>query len=899
MQRSLLVPPTVCAVVVFLLWAVNPVSSGQTGPRDRILQTIDPSQMTALRGSLLPQAKAEYDRGRVSADMARPGVSNTFKLSASQQADLQQLLAAQQDPSSPEYHKWLTPEQYAARFGMSQGDLDRVTSWLQSEGFSGIRVSRGHTQVSFSGTAAQVAAAFRTEVHHFDVNGELHFANATALSVPSALSGTVLSIRNLDDFRPLPRAHRLPQARFTSSQTGNHFVGPGDLATIYDIKPLYTAGFDGSGVTIAVVGQTEIDPTDDNTFRSLAGLPANPPQIQLVPDSGSPAFFSGDLDEANLDVEWSGAVAKNATILYVYVGDNPNLTVFDSLQYAIDQDLAPVIGISYGNCEANLGSFAQTLETWAQQAASQGQTISAASGDSGAGDCDFPPTTSAKGGLAVDLPAAVPEVTGIGGTEFTGDNTAGADPPYWLDASGSTDLVDSALQYIPETSWNDTTTCLTETPAGFCATGGGKSTVFTTKPTWQAALTPADGVRDVPDISLAGSPNHDGYLVCSQGSCVNGFRFTDGSLTVFGGTSVGAQVFAGILGILNQATQSGGLGNANQELYALAASTPSAFHDITTGDNMVPCTQGSPNCPATAPFQLGYSAATGYDLVTGLGSVDVNNLVTAWPGFAATPSFTVSGTDVTNLAAGDTGSSTITVSSTTGFNGTVDLTCAFVPPPPQSAGLTCSFGSNTSVTLDNTNTSGTAVMMISTTAPHALSSTTADARPHSGMAWFLASGGALLAGVFVIGVPGRRWRWLAVLGLCSVVFLAVGIGCGGGGGGGSSKLTAALPTFTPAPGNYTQSATVTLSDATPGAAVLCTTDGTTPTLTSAVCSSPIFLTSTTTIEAIAVASGYNNSAVASGTYTIQAGTASGAYVVAVTATSGSVSQSTHVNVTVQ
>jgi subtilase family serine protease len=898
MQRSLLVPLSVCAVVVFLFWAVNPVSSGQTGPQDRILQQIDRSQMTALRGSLLPQAKAQYDRGRVSPDMALHGVSINFQLSASQQADLQQLLAAQQDPSSPEYHKWLTPEQYAARFGMSQGDLDRVTSWLQSEGFTGIRISRGHTQVSFSGTAAQVAAAFRTEIHQFNVNGKMHFANATALSVPSALSGTVLSVGHLNDFRPLPRAHRLPQAHFTSSQTGNHFVGPGDFATIYDIKPLYAAGIDGSGITIAVVGQTEIDPSDDNTFRSLSGLPANPPQVLLVPNSGSSAVFTGDLDEANLDVEWSGAVAKNATVLYVYVGDNLNFNVFDSLFDVIDNDLAPVIGISYGNCEANIKlPGAQTLQSWAQQANAQGQTISAASGDSGAGDCDTGAT--ATHGLAVDIPAAIPEVTGIGGTEFTGDNTAGADPPYWAGATGSTDPVDTALQYIPEMGWNDSPVTGTGPLLGttLSATGGGKSTFFTTKPTWQTALTPADGVRDVPDISMPGSPNHDGYLVCSQGSCVNGFRFSDGSLTVFGGTSVGAQVFAGVLGILNQATQSSGLGNANINLYQLAGSTPAAFHDITTGNNIVPCTQGSTNCPTTAPFQIGFSAGTGYDLVTGLGSLDVNNLVTAWPGFAATPSFTVSGTDVPNLVAGDSGSSTITVSSTTGFNGTVDLSCAFVPPPPTSAGLTCSFGSTTSVTLDGTNTPQTAVMMISTTAPHALSSTTADAQPHGSMGWFLASGGTLLAGVFVIGAPGRRWRWLAVLGLCSAVFLAVGIGCGG-----SSKPptpTAAMPTFSPAPGNYTQSATVTLSDATPGATVLCTTDGTTPTINSTICSSPITLTSTTTIKAIAVASGFNNSPVASGTYTIQAGTASGAYVVTVTAKSGSVSQSTHVNVTVQ
>jgi subtilase family serine protease len=912
MQRSWLIPLSVCAVVVFLLWAVNPLSSGQTGPQNRILQQVDASQMTVLRGSLHPLAKAQYDRGRVNPAMEMRGVSINFKPSSSQEADLQQLLAAQRDPSSREYHKWLTPEQYAARFGMSQGDLDRVVGWLQSEGFAGIHVSRGHTQVSFSGTAAQVGSAFRTEIHHFDVNGKSHVANATALAVPSALAGTVMSIRNVSDFRPHPRARRLPTARFTSGQTGNHFVGPGDFATIYDLKPLYAAGFDGTGVTIAVAGQTQIDVSDANTFRSLSGLPSNPPQTFLVPSTGNSTVFAGsDLDEANLDVEWSGAVAKNATILYVYVGDDLTKSVFDALFYAIDNDLAPVVSISYGECEP-LGTMAdaQTLQMWAQEANSFGETFVGPSGDTGAADCDS--GASATQGLAVDIPAAVPEVTGVGGTEFMGDNTAHADAPYWGDSNGTTDVVDTALTYIPEMAWNDSPVTGTGPVAdtALAATGGGKS-IFFTKPSWQTALTPADGARDVPDVSLAGSPDHDGYLVCSRDNtneptCTNGsFRFSDGSLTVFGGTSVSVQAFAGILGILNQATQSAGLGNVNPDLYTLAASAPAAFHDVKAGSNIVPCTSGSTNCPASAPFQIGYNAGTGYDLATGLGSLNANNLVLAWPGFAATPSYTVKGTDVTISSAGGSGSSTITVSSTTGFGGasgaTVDLTCAFVPPQPQSAGLSCSFGSGGSVTLSNSTTSATATMQIDTATPHAASNPSAEARPHAPIGWFMASGGALLAGVFVIGAPKRRWRWIALFGLCFTVFLAVGIGCGGGNSssGGGSTPTAATPTFNPAPGTFTGSVTVTLADSTAGATILCTTDGTTPTVLSPVCAFPIVATSTSTIQAFAVATGFNNSAVASGMYTIQAGTPSGTYIVAVTAKSGGISQTTNVNVTVQ
>src|ERR1700730_11324467 len=193
-------------------------------------------------------------------------------------------------------------------------------------------------------------------------------------------------------------------------------------------------------------------------------------------------------------------------------------------------------------------------------------------------------------------------------------------------------------------AWNDTTASIAA-GGGLSASGGGVSAVFS-KPTWQTGVTPNDSHRDVPDVSLNGAPNHDGSLICSQGSCVSGFRASNGTLNVVGGTSVSVPTFAGIVAILNQATQSGGASNINPTLYSLAASKPSAFHDITTGNNIVPCTSGTPTtgsaalrCPTTAPFQIGYSAGTGYDLVTGLGSINANVLATSWPGFVVTPDF--------------------------------------------------------------------------------------------------------------------------------------------------------------------------------------------------------------------------------------------------------------------
>ena len=371
------------------------------------------------------------------------------------------MIAEQQDASSPNYHQWLTPEQYAARFGMSQNDLDRVTTWLEAQGFSGIQVSRSATRVAFDGTAAQVEAAFRTEIHSYLVNGETHFANALEPSVPAAFASTVLGFRRLDNFRPRPRVR--PTAHFTSSVSGSHFMTPGDFATIYDLTPLYNLGLDGTGITIAVMGQTLIPLTDDAAFRSAAGLSAKAPTLFLTPNTGTSMTSTNDLNEANLDVEWSGGVAKGATVLYDYAGSTGS--VFDALTDAIDNNRAPVIGISYGNCEANIGTppltVAQSLRTLVQQGVSQGQTVSAASGDDGAADCEPSPSdpknTSATTGLAVDVPGAIPEVTSVGGSEFMGDPASLTATQYW-GATAGTDDISSALSYIPEMAWNDTAT---------------------------------------------------------------------------------------------------------------------------------------------------------------------------------------------------------------------------------------------------------------------------------------------------------------------------------------------------------------------------------------------------------------------------------------------------------
>jgi hypothetical protein len=439
-------------------------------------------------------------------------------------------------------------------------------------------------------------------------------------------------------------------------------------------------------------------------------------------------------------VEWSGGIAKNATVDYIYVAENDlSQGVFDSMVYAITTykvggAVVPSIGVSYGDCEyhaanpgiteGKYGSYS-SYDTFLEEAAGQGQTIVISSGDDGAGCSDN--TTNldiADHGASVSWPASSPNVTAVGGTTFDGDGTAAnpdtcADPPYW--SSGScpnvtgADVVNSALAYIPETTWNDSVT-----DEELSSSGGGVSILYP-QPSWQNGLISGQSSgRMVPDISFTASADHDGYLICTQNftsttnpadttgsSCVDGFRISaGGDLTPYGGTSAAAQVFSGMMTLLVQA--SGPQGNINTKLYSLAKTNAEVFHDITSGNNMVPCSAGKLLCVGG---EVGYSATTGYDLATGLGSIDGFALYKALGGPSLTASTTTLSVMPTAPLVGESVTLTATVASassavTTTPSGTVTFTIDGV------AGSAIALSGGTASTVTSFSTAGTHTVAI-------------------------------------------------------------------------------------------------------------------------------------------------------------------------------------------
>ncbi len=653
--------------------------------RSRVVAEVNDARTVQTKGNIHPLARAEFDRGTVADSQPMTRMLLLLQRGPEQENALGQLLEAQQSKGSANYHAWLTPQQFGAQFGPSDADLQKVTDWLTRQGFQISKVSNGRTTIEFNGTVAQVRNAFQTEIHKFAVNGKEHFANVSDPAIPEALSPVVKGVVALHNFKKKAAIHTTGRFRqnvatgqvtplFTFSDVNGTFyaVGPGDFAKIYNIPTAAT----GAGQSIAIVGRSNINIQDVRDFRSMFGLPANDPQIIL--NGPDPGIVDGDEGESDLDVEWAGAVAPAAKVIFVTSQDTQTDAgdgVDASAIYAVDNNVAPILSESYGTCESGLGANGNAFfnSLW-QQAAAEGITVVVAAGDNGSAGCDNASTAqSAAAGLAVSGIASTPYNLAMGGTDF---NYAAGVTTYWNTTPGT---VNSALGYIPEMPWNDScaatglsgcnTVTSTSSTLNIAAGSGGPSNCafFTTggacskgydKPNWQVATgVPNDGHRDLPDVSLFSGDGLNGtssagtfYVVCQSSQNIPGD--VGCNLTTFsttspfhdfqgvGGTSAATPTFAAIIALVNAATGQR-QGVANYALYKLA-NTPNVFHDITSGNNSVPCAGQATNCSKTTSGGFGvltttaggstlaFAAGPGYDLATGLGTVNVANLLTSW-----------------------------------------------------------------------------------------------------------------------------------------------------------------------------------------------------------------------------------------------------------------------------
>jgi subtilase family serine protease len=684
-------------------------------PLSRIVQPVNDARLVQLRGNTRPLSKSQVDLGTVDSQLPMQRMLLILQRSPEQEAALEAFMARQLNPSSPDFHHWLDPEEFGALFGPSENDILTVTSWLQSRGFSVDNVSKGRVYIEFSGTAGLVRQAFHTDIHRFRLNGEEHIANISDPSIPEAISPVVAGVFSLNNFFTKPLHHDggsfrrdaktgkwtplndnvMTRPLFTvplGSNPNFELVSPYDFATIYNVLPLWNAGIDGTGQTIAIAGRSDISLTDVATFRSAFGLPAKAPTIIVNgTDPGIPS--DGDKVENTLDVEWSGAVAKGATIKFVTTASTSSTDgAVTSAFYIIDNKVAPVMSFSYGLCELYMGTAgnAAANSMW-QQGAAEGITEFVATGDQGSAVCDAggSPPTGAVNGLAVSGLSTTPYNVAVGGTDLNWANNSGT--AYWNTTNATNGS--SALGYMPEVPWNGT--CVSDavdkflgaTQAGYdeeqtcqvilnsfpdlqyyvsvvggsggvsnCTTPSGTTAATCSggyaKPSWQTGTgVPADGKRDVPDVSLFASSGalYSAYIICDSQTTPCTFTDANDALAQsIGGTSVASPAMAGIMALVNQKMGSS-QGNANAGFYALAArdnrSTCNSvsvaagnacnFYDVTTDNNAVPCSPGTPNCTVhhtgdTYGVLNGYTSTTGYDLTTGLGTVNANNLVNNW-----------------------------------------------------------------------------------------------------------------------------------------------------------------------------------------------------------------------------------------------------------------------------
>lgn len=718
----------------------------------RIAGAIDESTLVTLHGNTHPLAQPRFDQGPAPLSMPANRLLMVLARSTQQEAALQTYLQSVQDANSPNYHRFLSPEEFGNSFGVGDADLQSIQSWLTGRGFTVSKIAKGRMAIEFSGSVGQIQNTFHTSIHSYLVNEEQHWANASDPQIPSALTPVVAGLASLNDFKPRAQYILGPSGVYNAQtqtitptytntdQYGNYYIylGPADAATIYNTTTILNANlsgtvYDGTGVTIGVAGDSNIDITQNANYRTTFGLTPNPTTV--VVDGNDPGE-TGNAIEAYLDTQVSGGLAPGANvILYTAADTSLQQGLYLAIQRAIDDNQVDILNVSFGECESALGASGnQLIQSLWEQAAAQGISVTVSSGDSGSAGCDNESTMiagTATQGLAVNGFGSTPYNISVGGTDF--DILYSNFPTSFTNYVNTTNTLPnlrSALGYIPEEPWNDstypnrdvasniplTTSSRSVGVNNIVAGGGGISSIYTV-PAWQAGVASGSG-RNLPDVSLLAGNGFYGALwsICTDqtltgyADCAAGSTGSSFYLTGIGGTSASAPALAGMLALVKQKTGSR-LGQADYAFYNLANSKYSTiFHDVTTGDNSVNCWPRSSGCTqndADSFFMNGYNASVGYDMASGLGSVDASQLVNNWTGgslAATTSSLQLNG--ASSALSVTHGQSVAVSSSVTSTSGTpsgevalVDsLTPALLPNSGSIADFTLSGGSATGTT---------------------------------------------------------------------------------------------------------------------------------------------------------------------------------------------------------
>jgi len=699
----------------------NPLITGAINNENRV----------TLAGNTRPEAIAANDRGLVAASTPIESLQLVLHRSPANEAAFAQYIVDLHNSRSASYHKWLTNAEIGAQFGPALADINKIEDWLTAQGLAVHAISPDRMVIEFSGEAGQVSKAFDAPLHHLAVNGKEHFANYNDPSIPAALAPVVAGVAKLHDFMPHAMNHRriadsLPGVkRNGNAGGGSNYLGAADLATIYNFNPLFHAGITGKGQTIVLIEDTnQYSVGDWTTFRKVLGLSRAYPYATLtqsnpagtntcgnpgVGEIGGAGESAGDDVEAAIDIEWASAAAPNAAIVNAACADTAQFGGFLALANLLQAANPPtVVSISYGDAETDLGAAENLyINNLYQSAVAEGVSVFVSSGDEDAASYDNGNVSTH--GIGVSGFTTTPYNISVGGTDW--GYTALGTPGTYFNATNGANF-QSAVSYIPEIPWNDScagsavatyiglpttgtsslcnydgsaianeygllnavggsggpSACATGTPASSGIVGG--TCAGYAKPSWQSVFgNPADGVRDIPDVSLFAANGLWGsyYAVCiSDPTGGSGFTpcTTDPSTWAgFGGTSVSSPIWAGIQALVNQKTGQS-WGNSNTVLYSLAATEYGAsgnaacnsslgnaiggscyFNDVTQGDNVAACKAKSSvltNCyrPAgtygilstsNAVAQPAYSAGAGWDFASGIGTANAANIVNAWP----------------------------------------------------------------------------------------------------------------------------------------------------------------------------------------------------------------------------------------------------------------------------